>query len=295
MPSARLFHPHPIKPLPTPMPLAKILQELDYAYPLSRAQIAQFREQGFIKLKNVLSPETLTYYGREITAQVLRLNVQNKPMSERTTYERAFLQIMNLWRQSAKIKEFCFSKRLARIAAELMGVAGVRLYHDQALYKEPGGGITPWHADQFYWPLSNDNSCTVWIPLQETPLALGPLAFSRGSHKLDLGRDLAISDESEAQIQAELSAHNLPLIEEPFELGEVSYHYGWTFHRAGENKSTTPRAVMTIIYMEDGIRLTQPKNANQIADWKTWMPGARVGEVVDTPLNPVLYGGGPGA
>ena len=277
------------------MPQTEFLQELDRPYALSRAQIEQFREQGFIKLKKVLSPEALACYGAEITAQVLRLNVQHKPMSERTTYERAFLQIMNLWRQSAKVKEFCFSKSLARIAAELMGVAGVRMYHDQALYKEPGGGITPWHADQFYWPLSNNNSCTVWIPLQETPLTLGPLAFSRGSHKFDFGRDLAISDESEAQIQAELSAHNLPLIEEPFELGEVSYHYGWTFHRAGANNSTIPRAVMTIIYMEDGIRLAQPKNSNQIADWETWMPGAKVGEVVDTPLNPVLYNGGHGA
>jgi len=24
-------------------------------------------------------------------------------------------------------------------------------------------------------------------------------------------------------------------------------------------------------------------------DWDTWMLGARVGEVIDTPLNPVLY------
>ncbi len=268
---------------------AHTLQELHQPHPLSRVQIEHFRAHGFVKLRNVLPPELLAYYGREITAQVLRLNTLHKPMSERTTYERAFLQIMNLWRQSEIAKEFCFSKRLARLAAELLGVSGVRLYHDQALYKEPGGGITPWHADQFYWPLSNDNTCTVWIPLQDTPLALGPLAFSSGSHKLDFGRHLAISDESEALVQAELEKYRLPLIEAPFELGEVSYHYGWTFHRAGENKSNVPRAVMTIIYMEDGMRLAQPKNDNQIADWETWMPGAKVGEVVDTPLNPVLY------
>jgi ectoine hydroxylase-related dioxygenase (phytanoyl-CoA dioxygenase family) len=272
------------------MPKSEVFDELDQPYPLSRAQIEQFREEGFIKLKNVLSPETLDYYGREITAQVLRLNAQHKPMSERTLYERAFLQVMNLWRVSETVKKLCFSKRMARIAAELMGVRGVRMYHDQALYKEPGGGITPWHADQFYWPLSNDHCCTAWIPLQDTPLTLGPLAFSRRSHKFDLGRDLAISEESETKIQAELSKHRLPFSEEPFALGEVSYHYGWTFHRAGENKSNTPRAVMTIIYMEDGIRLAQPKNANQLADWDTWMPGAKVGEVVSTPLNPVLYG-----
>ncbi len=46
------------------------------------------------------------------------------------------------------MRKFVFGTRLARIAAELMGVRGVRIYHDQALCKLPGGGPTPWHADQ---------------------------------------------------------------------------------------------------------------------------------------------------
>lgn len=56
----------------------------------------------------------------------------------------------NLWQHSERAHELVFSRRLAQIAAELLRVDGVRLYHDQALYKEPGGGITPWHADQYY-------------------------------------------------------------------------------------------------------------------------------------------------
>ncbi len=210
-------------------------------------------------------------------------------MSERSTYEQAFLQIMNLWEQSEVAREFVFGKRLGRIASELMGVNGVRLYHDQALYKEPGGGFTPWHADQYYWPLSNANTVTAWIPLQETPLELGPLEFSVGSHTFEEGRQLAISDESEKKIGRSLKEMNYPLDQSPFALGEISFHAGWTFHRAGANTSNQPRRVMTIIYMEDGIRLAQPKNKNHENDWQRWMPGAVIGDVVDTPLNPVLY------
>jgi ectoine hydroxylase-related dioxygenase (phytanoyl-CoA dioxygenase family) len=194
---------------------------------------------------------------------------------------------MNLWAKDDLVKEFAFSKRLGRIAAELMGVAGVRIYHDQALYKEPGGGITPWHADQFYWPLSNSNTCTVWIPLQATPVQLGPLAFSIGSQMFENGRDLAISDDSEQKMAFNL--RNFPLDEGPFDLGEVSFHSGWTFHRASPNTSDRPRAVMTIIYMEDGIKLIAPRHKNHENDWAAWMPGAQVGEAVATPLNPVIY------
>lgn len=268
---------------------ASLATKLEEPCSISNSQIEQFRANGFIKLKNVISQDVLDYYGKEITSQVFRLNNQTKPMSERTTYEKAFLQIMNLWRESKVVKEFVFSQRLARIAAELMGVRGVRLYHDQALYKESGGGVTPWHADQFYWPLSSANTCTVWIPLQAVPANMGPLAFSATSHRYNVGRDLEISDESEKKISKQLLETGLPLEESPFELGEVSYHSGWTFHRAGANTGGSPRQVMTIIYMENGIRLVEPKNKAQLNDWNTWMPGAVVGEPVATELNPVLY------
>jgi hypothetical protein len=55
---------------------------------------------------------------------------------------------MNLWGHSSQVRDFVFGKTLARIAAELLEVDGVRLYHDQSLYEEPSGGITPAHADE---------------------------------------------------------------------------------------------------------------------------------------------------
>src|SRR4030095_11279593 len=154
---------------------AELKRQLDEPYPLMPEAIEHFHKNGYVKLKHVLSPEVIEFYGKEITRMVHVLNTQTKPMEQRTTYEKAFLQIMNIWTKSDTVKEFAFGKRLARIAAELMGVDGVRMYHDQALYKEPSGGFTPWHVDQYYWPLSNSNMCTAWVPLQATPMEMGPL------------------------------------------------------------------------------------------------------------------------
>jgi ectoine hydroxylase-related dioxygenase (phytanoyl-CoA dioxygenase family) len=86
-----------------------------------------------------------------------------------------------------------------------MRVDGVRLYHDQALFKEPGGGFTPWHVDQQYWPMASERSVTAWIPLQATPAAMGPLEFAVGSQRTTFGRDLAISDDSERLMARRLS------------------------------------------------------------------------------------------
>jgi len=258
-------------------------------YSLSAEQRAFFKENGYVKLKHVLSPATIEHYRREISSEVKRLNTQHLPLEQRSTYQKAFLQIGNIWEKSAVVKRFVFAPKLARIAAELMGVRGVRMYHDQALYKEAGGGITPWHADQYYWPISNDHSVTAWIPLQATPLEMGPLAFARKTHRMPFGRDLEISDESELKIQKSLKDAQADIDESPFDLGEVSFHLGWTFHRAGANRSDRPREVMTVIYIDQDARLIAPQRKAHENDWARWCPGVKIGDVIGSPLNPVMW------
>jgi ectoine hydroxylase-related dioxygenase (phytanoyl-CoA dioxygenase family) len=266
-----------------------IIDLLAKPYQLTNDQIEFYEQNRYIKLKQVFDEATLAFFNDAISKRVAVMNSEVKPLEERSTYGKAFLQLFNLWREDEVVKELVFSKRLAKIAADLMQTDGVRIYHDQALFKEGGGGITPWHADQYYWPLETDKTVTAWIPLQATPLEMGPLEFSAGSHQIVEGRDLEISDESEATIQQKLRVTDFKHVIEPFDLGEISFHSGWVFHRAGANTTEQMRKVMTIIYMDKDMVLKNPQNKNQINDWETWCPGAKVGEIIDTPINPVLY------
>ena len=272
--------------MPLPSAVRSFLSE---PYALRQDQIDYYQQNRYIKLKQVLNEESLGYFNQVITDRVHQMNKVNTALQERTTYGKAFLQLFNLWREDELVRALVFSKRLAKLAADLMETEGVRIYHDQALFKEGGGGITPWHADQYYWPLETDKTVTIWIPLQATPLELGPLEFSAGSHQLLEGRDLEISDESEMAIQQKLRVTDFKHVIEPFDAGEVSFHSGWVFHRAGANITDQMRKVMTVIYMDKNMKLKSPENENQINDWNTWCPGAKVGEIIDTPLNPVLY------
>lgn len=263
--------------------------ELDTPFPLSGAQVQQYTRDGYIKLRNVLSPEVLAAYEPEITGKVIELNTQHLPLAERDTYGKAFLQIGNLWRHSPAVEDFVRSTRLARIAAELLQVRAVRLYHDQALYKEASGGITPWHRDQYYWPLSTDKTITVWIPLQDTRAEMGPLTFAAGSHRSSNGRELLISDESEQALADFVASTGYQVDDAPYALGDLSFHAGWTLHRAGPNTMPTPRRVMTVIYMDADIQITEPDNNWREADWHNWLSDAPVGGRPEGPLNPVLY------
>jgi len=264
--------------------------ELDQSYALTEPQITQFRKEGFLRLPAVLSRDTLAAYAPDIDAQVDARNANRLiPLAERSLYDQAFVQVSNLWETDERVRELVFSRRLARVATQLLGTRGVRLWHDQALYKEPSGGFTPWHVDQQYWPMESSLSVTAWIPLQPVPLEMGPLCFGRGSHLKQIGRGLPISAESERAIQRAVGKQNIPEVQAPFALGDVSFHLGWTLHRAGPNTTETPRRVMTIIYMDIDMRLADPKNKFQQSDWERWTPNTRLGEVMNDPRNPVVY------
>lgn len=264
--------------------------ELETRYPLDKDAIRRFRENGFIRLPNVLSSAVIGAYAPEINRLVDEYNrLKDVPMEERSLYDKAFIQVHNLWRHSERVRELACCKRLAQIAGELMGTKGIRMWHDQALYKEPGGGFTPWHVDQQYWPMASSMSVTAWIPLQPVPIEMGPLCFGRGSHLKHIGRDLEISEDSEREIREAVNREKIVEVQEPFALGDVSYHLGWTLHRAGPNQTNEPRRVFTIIYMDSEMRLAKPKNKNQQLDWEVWTPGTQIGEIMDDPLNPILW------
>lgn len=267
------------------------LAELDAPYALSPGTIAAYRRDGYTKLPQVLSPATIERYRGIVDKAVAERAKHYKPLEERTTYDKAFLQIGNLWTVDAGVRELAFSRRLARIAAELMGCRGVRMYHDQALYKEPGGGFTPWHCDQRYWPMASANSITAWIPLQAVPVEMGPLQFAVGSQHLVIpGREMAISDDSETVLARTLA--DCPKDETPFALGEVSFHAGWTFHRAGPNQTKQLRSVMTVIYMDIDMRMLSPLPERYANEVRYCCPDIKPGEIMASPVNPVLWQSG---
>ena len=141
------------------------LPDLSREYPLRQDQIAGFQANGHILLPGVLNAAEIAAYRPLINDAAYRYNTERRKMEDRDTYGKAFLQIMNLWRRDEQVAQFTLAKRLAGIAARLLGAQSVRLYHDQALYKEAGGGITPWHQDQYYWPVDTPRTITMWMPL----------------------------------------------------------------------------------------------------------------------------------
>jgi ectoine hydroxylase-related dioxygenase (phytanoyl-CoA dioxygenase family) len=266
------------------------LPELSSHYDVTPDARTSYGRDGHALLRGVASADEIGVYRDVITAGVARYNSEDRPMAERDTYGKAFLQTMNLWLVDDGIKRFALSPRFAQVAADLMGVDGVRLYHDQALYKEAGGGLTPWHQDQYYWPLGTTNTVTMWMPLVDVSLDMGIMTFASGSHADGFVGELPISDESEEKLRAHVAEKGFRLSEPvAMSAGDATFHSGWTLHSAPGNDSDRDRQVMTVIYYADGATTTEPTNENQWNDLRSWFPGLEPGDVAATEINPVVF------
>lgn len=258
-------------------------------YSVSNDQLASYKENGWIRLSTVATTDEIDVYGAAITEAAMAHNKETRPLEERDTYGKAFLQVMNLWRVDERVAKFTLSPRFANIAAQLLGCEKVRLYHDQALFKEPGGGHTPWHQDGYFWPLNQANTVTMWMPLVDISEEMGSMSFADKSQQEGLIElSTGISDQSEAFYEGYIKGRGYSVrTSGAMKAGDATFHSGLTLHRAPGNPTDRVRAVMTIIYVADGETVKQPQNANQEIDMG-WMPGLKPGDLIDTELNPLL-------
>jgi ectoine hydroxylase-related dioxygenase (phytanoyl-CoA dioxygenase family) len=247
--------------------------------------VASFAQQGYVVVPGLLSDEELDHYGTLVTEAVrYRTSGDTVPLEEKSRYQQSFIQCMNLWEDRPEVRPLTFHPRLGQVAAELMGVDGVRLWHDQALYKQPGGRPTDAHQDHPYWPIQETLSCTAWIAFEGSTLASGALGYLPGSHEIGLRKFINIFFGEPEDILALPEVRDIEPVFVEVPRGAVAYHHGLTVHLAKPNVTDHHRAVHTIIYFPDGSTRGYP-----FPHFAVDRGGIEVGQPIASDVTPMVW------
>ena len=265
---------------------------LEQTIEIAPADLAAYRRDGHVVLRGALAREVVMAARPLLLAALRRAWPQDtKPLAERTdAYSQAFVQVTNLGVDDEVVRAFTHSRRLGKIAADLMGAPGARIYCEDWLIKEAGARITPWHQDAAVYSMTMDAALTLWIPLQDVGAGMGLPRFARGSQRFGIFPVENIDDTSDAAFADIISGHGLAIDEcPPMRMGDVSAHDGCTVHGAHPNDSGEVRVVLALHCFADGAVVKAPETgamARQLADFA---PELRPGDPAVSRKWPLIY------
>ena len=258
----------------------------EFPITLSKEIVSSYERDGFVVTQGVLSEILIEKYGQAVDSEVnLRTARDTRPLSKKSLYEQSFIQCMRLWETSEAVRALSCDVALAGIATQLMGVQSVRLWQDQALYKESGGRETTPHQDQTFWPIGNEPLVSAWIPFEDVTIQDGAMAYVAGSHKAGRLKVVDITHSTDPYKILEdpaLKGRSPEYVE--VKAGSVVWHHGLTVHQAAANQSGSTRRVFTIVYIAS--------NARRAKTWPTYpldREGIEVGEEMRGDGMPILW------
>lgn len=256
---------------------------------LSGDEIASYRENGFVVLDDFLTEDELEAW-REAVDEAVDLRGEHKlPGQSGKTFtgsnNAVFKQRIQLWMDNEKVRRLMLDERIGKMAAELEGVDGIRVWHDQTLIKMPWGNPTSWHQDNTKWSFTSNHAISIWIALDDATPHNGCLYFLPGSHRA------RYDDVPTARPMSEIFEQN-PVLREidpvpaPMKAGSCSFHNGLTVHGAGANMTRGLRRAMTCAFMPDGATFNGNKNVLP----QSYVETLEVGDVIDNDeLVPLIY------
>jgi len=247
------------------------------------AFVERYRRDGFVHVPGLLPAAEMPALAAAVDAAVARRKTNDtRTLEDKSPYEQSFIQCQYLWEDFPSVRPLMFHPALGAALGALLGAERVRLWHDQALYKEPGGRETDAHQDHAYWPIAEADTVTAWIPLTEIDDETGCMGYVPGSHRGDLEFvDIFRKPGSGAELVAKQSIKPVFV---PCKPGDVIFHHGRTVHLAHPNRSERMRRVYTAIYLKDGSTRGSDRPHPSVD-----RDGIRVGRVINGAATPVVW------
>jgi non-heme Fe2+,alpha-ketoglutarate-dependent halogenase len=223
-------------------------------YRLSNDQKKFYHENGYlIGLPPIYSREEMNQINAELPEllKLLRPGESSKDIRE--------------WHEtSTYLYDIVMNPKILDLVEDILG-DNFYVWASSFFIKEPFSTQTVgWHQDAYYWPMTPQNSVTVWLAFDDVDEENGGMKIIPGSHKAGLIKH-ARSTETNSILTLELEGGSFAedtAVQFKLKMGEVSLHDDRAVHGSPANPSSRRRAGLTIRYSGTNVKNDLSVNPN---------------------------------
>lgn len=225
---------------------------------LASAQVAHYREHGFLSPVNALT----TGEAREVRTLVEAVEAQHDGRWPRAWSLKSHLIF-------TAIDRVVHHPKILDAVEDILG-PDILCWSSRWFIKDKNdGGFVSWHQDVPYWGIDvSENIVTAWVAITPATRANGCMKVIPGSHRklvahregvsnnlLLRGQEVAVNVDEKQAVYMELAA------------GQLSFHHGLMFHGSEESHDDERRIGLAIRYIPTRVKPIEglPKDSVQLA------------------------------
>lgn len=259
---------------------------------LTPDQIQSYQNDGFLYFPGLLAGAEIAELKAAVIETVSGMGQRKvagasaELPEEDDYYKKVFTQRLNLWRLNETVKSYMLNSDLGRMLSQLADVKGLRVWHDQALIKEPYGNPTAWHLDNPFWSFFSRQSISIWIALEDATPYNGCMYFIPGTQRMGSFEPQEIGQNLGGLFKKYPEMGEIDPVPAPMKAGDCSFHNGLVAHGAGANMTRGRRIAMTCAYMPEGSSFNGQQNILPDGYFKS----LKIGDILENDeQNPVVY------
>ncbi len=225
---------------------------------LAEEQVRQFRLNGFLTVRDVLSAEEIEALAAHTdliaagkVAHIPETSIQLEKMFREGTRNitdqvLSVRKLFNLAVYDEVMWSHVTNPRIVDIIVDLLGSDDIKLYGDQLFMKAPVTGTEqPWHQDSASWrDIFPMDLVTAWTSIDHAMVENGCLNFVPGTHRWGMMRHKQL-----AWFLEDLGSDQWPVVAAPLRPGSISFHHSLVLHQSNANLSGQRRRGYAVHYM----------------------------------------------
>ncbi|MEO8393366.1 MAG: phytanoyl-CoA dioxygenase family protein [Chloroflexota bacterium] len=223
-------------------------------YQLTEEQKASFHNDGYIiGLPAIYTPHEMQAINADLPQLLALLQPGESAKDIREWHET-----------STYLYDIMMNPNIHDLVEGLLG-ANFYCWASSFFIKEPFTKSTVgWHQDAYYWPMTPQNTVTVWLAFDDVDEENGAMKLIPGSHKAGLIKHQR-RDKTDSILTLELESgtfNEQVAVQFKLKAGEVSLHDDRAVHGSPANPSARRRAGLTLRYTGTNVKNDMTVNPN---------------------------------